>query len=264
LIDPVYSRIDAFLVTGSSNRRHYEDHGVPTGKCFRFPWAIDNERFWRLSREASTERMQRRHSWGVSGDKDVLLFVGRLVEEKRPMDLLLAAQRLDNVHVVLAGGGPLGTGLEAFVRADQAGRCTFLGFVNQAELPAVYGAADLVVLPSSYEPWGLVVNESLACGTPVAASRRVGAAYDLLPENLRFEPGDVDGICQAVEHWRALRDSYGGDLRSWARQSVLAFSFEEDAVGLRQALEWIARDNGRKKDDGWARPGSGVSMTPWA
>jgi glycosyltransferase involved in cell wall biosynthesis len=246
IIGPLYSRIDGFLVTGTSNRLHFEDYGVPAEKFAWCPWAIDNEVFGKKAQQAESARGELRGRWGASDSCDVLLYAGRFAEEKRPMDLLLAAQRLGNVHVVLAGGGPMREQLEAFAAAHLPGRCTLLGFVNQSGLPAVYAASDLLVLPSSYEPWGLVVNESLACGTPVIASSRVGAAYDLIPDQLRFEPGDIDGICRAVGHWRTQREHHGGDLRGWAKEAVSTFNFEQDALGLRQVLDRVVRGRGDK------------------
>ena len=61
-----------------------------------------------------------------------------------------------------------------------ADRVRFLGFVNQSGLPAVYAASDVLVLPSSYEPFGVVVNEAMLCGCAAIASDRVGARFDLV------------------------------------------------------------------------------------
>ena len=72
-------------------------------------------------------------------------------------------------------------------------RVRFLGFVNQSQLPSVYCAADFFVLPSLFEPFGLVVNEAMLCGLPVAVSDSVGARFDLVRpgENgyAYFQPG---------------------------------------------------------------------------
>jgi len=112
-----------------------------------------------------------------------------------------------------------------------ADRVRFLGFVNQSALPAVYKAADLMVLPSEYEPFAFVVNEASCCGCPVAASDRVGATNDLIaPVNPDFvfpcgafprspnyykEPISDPVNCQArgqsslrrMESWSAVRIS---------------------------------------------------------
>ena len=56
----------------------------------------------------------------------------------------------------------------------------FLGFRNQSEMPAFYDLCDLFVLPSHFEPWGLVINEAMNAGKPVIVSDCVGAAPDLV------------------------------------------------------------------------------------
>jgi glycosyltransferase involved in cell wall biosynthesis len=76
-------------------------------------------------------------------------------------------------------------------------RVLFLGFLNQSQLASVYCAADLFVLPSLFEPFGLVVNEAMLCGLPVAVSDRVGARFDLVRPDENgyvFRAGDVEAL----------------------------------------------------------------------
>ena len=81
-----------------------------------------------------------------------------------------------------------------------ADRVRLLGFVNQSELPSVYRSSDVLVLPSEYEPFGVVVNEALLCGCVAAVSDRVGAGGDLIrPDNgFIFPCGDVDRLAQIL------------------------------------------------------------------
>jgi glycosyltransferase involved in cell wall biosynthesis len=86
-------------------------------------------------------------------------------------------------------------------------RVRFLGFVNQSGLPETYTASDILVLPSSYEPFGLVVNEAMLCGCPVVVSDRVGARFDLVrpgETGYIFPCGDVAALAAALSD--ALRD----------------------------------------------------------
>jgi glycosyltransferase involved in cell wall biosynthesis len=167
-----------------------------------------------------------------------------MAPEKDPWTLVEAAARDGALHVVTAGSGPLDEAVARRAAERIPGRYTALGFVNQSGLPSIYACADLAVLPSRFEPWGLVVNEALASGCPVAASERAGAAHDLVPEAYRFRPGDPDDLLRAVTAWRgdapARRDPV-----SWARGRVERFSFAEDARGLREACEALARRRDR-------------------
>jgi glycosyltransferase involved in cell wall biosynthesis len=133
--------------------------------------------------------------------------------------------------LVFAGDGPLRQTL--YQRAFDLGiadRVRFLGFVNQSALPAVYKAADLMVLPSEYEPFAVVVNEASCCGCPVAASDRVGATTDLIaPVNpdFVFPCGDVPALTELLQ--RALSDP-----TELARRG-------QDS--LRRMQSWSAREN---------------------
>src|SRR5439155_16692891 len=104
--------------------------------------------------------------------------------------------------LIFAGEGPLRSQMESEAASlGVASRVRFLGFVNQSQLPAVYASADLMVLPSDYEPFAVVVNEAMCCGCPVIASDHVGAARDLVapvrPEFV-FRTGDTKALAQLL------------------------------------------------------------------
>jgi len=105
-----------------------------------------------------------------------LLYVGRLVEDKNLRRLLRALVGLD-AKLVLCGTGPLEGELRSL--AGQLGvQVEFAGYVAPADLPARFAAADALVLPSVYEPFGVAVREAAAAGLPVVCSRNAGAAGD--------------------------------------------------------------------------------------
>jgi glycosyltransferase involved in cell wall biosynthesis len=105
---------------------------------------------------------------------------------------------LPNARLIFAGEGPLRSSLEAEASAcGVTSRVRFLGFVNQTQLPSTYTACDLLVLPSSYDAFGVVVNEAMLCGCPVAASDHVGAARDLIAHGRTgfvYPCGDLDAL----------------------------------------------------------------------
>jgi glycosyltransferase involved in cell wall biosynthesis len=109
------------------------------------------------------------------------LFVGRLIERKG-IDVLLAAFRgLDRGELWLAGDGPLRSFVERQAKGDP--RIRVLGYADEESLPGLYREADVLLVPSLFEAWGLVVQEGLAHGLPVIATDQVAAADDLI------EPG---------------------------------------------------------------------------
>lgn len=191
-------QFDACLYVGKRNREYLEHYGMPADRLFFSPHCVDNDAFAAAS--ATARQAQ------VAAGRRRVLFVGRLVDDKRPMDLVQAAVRLGaagkGVELVVAGAGPLEGSL---AEAAQAGGvdARFLGFVNQSKLPAVYAEADTIVLPSmARETWGLVVNEAMACGVPAVVSDAVGCGPDLVRPGVTgaVAPlGDVPALAAGID-----------------------------------------------------------------
>jgi glycosyltransferase involved in cell wall biosynthesis len=178
----------------------------------------------------------------------VALFVGKLIPRKRPQDLIQAlAAGARDVVAVLVGAGPMEAALRRQAAAlGVADRVRFAGLVPYDRLPDAYAAADVVAVTSSHEPWGLVVGEAMACGRPVVASDRVGAAGDLIEPGITgftYPCGDAAGLAhllQRVQVDAAAREQLGAAARRrmshWgpgANATALALAVER-AVALRK------------------------------
>jgi glycosyltransferase involved in cell wall biosynthesis len=109
-------------------------------------------------------------------DECVFLYVGRLEREKGP-DVLVRAMHDAPGRLVVVGDGSMRAELE---RAAPAGRVMFAGHAQREELAEWYADADVFVLPSRSDVWGMVLNEAAAAGLPIVASEVAGAAYDLI------------------------------------------------------------------------------------
>lgn len=165
---------------------------VPNGVDPR-PWQV------RADRVAAARRR-----W--AGDGPLLAFSGRLVYEKGVQDLLAALPRLRRRHpglrLVVAGRGPCTDDLQAQARRLRLGRAvTFAGFVPDASLAELVAAADCAVVPSRYEPFGLVALEAAAAGTPVVAAA-AGGLREIVRDRetgLAFPAGDPGGLAAAVD-----------------------------------------------------------------
>jgi len=114
----------------------------------------------------------------------------------------------------------------------------FLGFQGQSTLGSLLALADVFVLPSVHEPWGLVVNEAMSAGCALVLSDQVGCAADLVKpgENgLTYPAGDIDALAAALGQvlgTPGLSDRMGAE----SRRLIAGWSFEEDVAGLRRAL----------------------------
>lgn len=135
----------------------------------------------------------------IEPDQPRFLFVGRLIERKGIEVLLSAFRSVGRGELLLAGDGPLRSFVEAEAKSDP--RIRFLGYANEETLPEVYRQADILVVPSHFEPWGLVVHEGLAYGLPVIATNQVGAAADLIDSGTNgyvFPAGSSEALASAM------------------------------------------------------------------
>ena len=134
-----------------------------------------------------------------------MLFLSKLTAKKRADDLIRAfaviERQFANARLVIAGSGAQAEQLRNLAADLNLERLVFVGFHNQSELPGLYAACDVFVLPSANEPWGLVVNEAMAAGLPVIVSDEVGAAPDLVEgkgTGIVFPCGNVTALAQAL------------------------------------------------------------------
>jgi glycosyltransferase involved in cell wall biosynthesis len=216
------------LPIGELNAAFYERYGnIPH---FRAPYSVDNDRFRAMSDAARPAKAQRLESIGLDPRRPTVIFSGKLTPRKRPLDVVRAIERCrGELNLVLLGDGPLRHELaEAAVQLPV--RC--LGFVNQADLPAWYASGDVLVLPSESEPWGLVVNEGMACGLTPVVSNAVGCAADLVDGIGEIVPvGDIEALAGAL--MRAGRDQ--PDRHHEMQRRLERYAVAETAKGYESA-----------------------------
>ncbi len=150
---------------------------LPADRVTVSPVGVDFARF------SPGDRAAARCACGLDREARLVLYVGRLSPEKGVPHLLealgLARRRIAGLRLVVIGCGPLEGQLRSQVeRLGLAESVRFVGRVPNAELPVWYRAAEVTVMPSLREGFGLVAVESLACGTPIVASR-VGGTTDI-------------------------------------------------------------------------------------
>ena len=181
----LFKQFSAFLSIGTLNAELYRHFGVPDEAIFLAPYCVDNDFFSERAAAQTVNARQLRRDLGIRDDDTVFLFTAKFIDRKRPLDLIAAAtkNRVDSrSHVILVGDGALMDACRNEIAANKLTNVHLVGFKNQTELPAFYAAADVLVLPSEYETWGLVVNEAMACGLPCIVSDTCGAAEDMILE----------------------------------------------------------------------------------
>jgi glycosyltransferase involved in cell wall biosynthesis len=140
----------------------------------------------------------------------VFLFCGQMIARKG-LDHLLAAfadiaGRYPGASLLLAGREAELPGLLAALPEAVRARIEYAGFQPPEELPRLFARADVFILPSRHDGWGVVVNQALGAGLPVICSDAVGAGHDLVEpgvNGLRFPAGDVPALTRCMEHFAA-------------------------------------------------------------
>lgn len=200
ILGRLFSRVSAFLAIGRQNQFFYENYGIPRERIFSVPYAVDNSFFMAQAGRLISQRAALRREYGIDAELPVVLFTGKLISKKRPLDLIRAFADLQThtpCSLALVGDGELRRDLESYVATRDIPRVHFLGFRNQSEIGKLYALADVFVLPSSSEPWGLSVNEAMCFGLPIIVSDQVGSGFDLV------KPG-VNGYAYPVRNVAAL------------------------------------------------------------
>lgn len=235
---------DRVISSTTNDRRQLIDgYGVDPRKIGVVPCGVDLDLFRPLNKTAVRRKL------GLDLGAPTVLFVGRF-DPVKGIDRLLAAishlRHIPDLQLLIAGGDGRRTAEHRRLR-EQARqlnigrRVRFVGRIDQAELPPYYNAADLLVLPSHYESFGLVTLEALACGTPVVATP-VGAAPEILQPGLTgltVEDGSPGRLARGIETvlYRLDRGSLSpGKIRSSVRPYRWATIAESVLDQYRQVL----------------------------
>jgi glycosyltransferase involved in cell wall biosynthesis len=234
------SGCDSFVVPGIASREYLQSLGAARENIVTAPNAVDNAWFRKQVENARTRPSDFRMRHGLPNK--FLLFVGRLIREKGIVDLLEAYAKLDretrsNVGLVFAGNGPCRRALEREARKIDSNGICFPGFAQREDLAGLYALAEALILPTHSDPWGLVVNEAMACGLPIIVTNVAGCTADLVEDSWNgyvVPARDSQRLSAAIAS--LLRDS---DLRQQmgnrSSERILNYSPEACAQGLAAA-----------------------------
>lgn len=247
LLQTVFERISAFASIGTLNREFYRKQGVPDDQLFNAPYSVDNDYFQsRAAALPSTSDL--RESEGLPPETPVVLFVGKLIERKRPgvlLEAFVSATTDGEATLLFVGDGAQRDALASMIETrNRDDDIHLMGFKNQSELPRYYKLADLFVLPSAQENWGLVVNEAMNFGLPIITSNAVGAAADLVDEqNGGTVPVDnVDALrtvlTQLIDD-ESLRTAMG----ETSKNRIDQWGIEETTSGIVDAVKYVTESS---------------------
>ena len=218
---------DAAFLGGSRHREYLVGLGMPEEWIWEPYDVVDNDYFSAMATAVRANPKQWREQLGLP-DR-YFLYVGRCSPEKNLRGLLQAYHRYrmkqpEGWQLVLVGDGPQRAELKDWARASGIGDVRWCGFQQIDELPTYYALSGCFILPSTSEPWGLVVNEAMACGLPVLVSSRCGCTPELVhkEENgFTFDPYDTMAMAELLEQMAAL-DEPRRELMGAASQKIVS------------------------------------------
>ena len=217
---------DWAICGGGAHRRYLRVLGFPADRVADFYDVVDNDFFRR--RAAAIQKQPRSSTLPA----DYFLYVGRLAPEKN-VEMLLKSW-LDyrtsggTWSLVLVGDGSSMADLRSNAAASPfASDVHFAGLRTSTELPEFYALASCFVLPSSREPWGLVVNEAMASGLPVLVSSSCGCAENLIDagrNGFTFSPSDQPHLSSLLWHIEAMDPVRRSEMGNCSRQLIQRYS----------------------------------------
>jgi glycosyltransferase involved in cell wall biosynthesis len=229
----------SWIAYGTRARDYLVQLGAAPERVFIAYNTVDVDWFRARADELRNRRSELRRELGLA-DRPVVLYVGQLIARKGVRDLLIAfetlAPRCDGMQLVLVGYGPLEHELRERVLRGQLERVHFAGHVPIPDLPRYYAAADVLVLPSHEEVWGLVLNEAAASGLPLVATNVVGASPDLIEPGVNgfsVPPGRPDCLAHAIGRVFERTKEMGNA----SRQMILSRNYMQNVEAIVQAVE---------------------------
>ncbi len=235
------SQVDGVMVNGRSGADYIRSLGVPDRLISMLPYATDVERFGPVQRLSATDNTLR------------LLYVGRLIELKglepwiEALGRALANYPDRRVRLTLVGDGDRRAAIEALGRPRNL-ELVLTGGIPYAELPRAYADADVLVMPSLGDTWGLVVNEGMAAGLPVIASVQTQGAVEMVRDGVEgwlFSVEDKAGIDAAINRLLGATTRELATMSEAARRAALALSPSAVADSLLAACRKALAERGK-------------------
>jgi len=244
LVRFIVKHSDACIATGKRARDYFIYLGADERKIFTANLTVDVDHFRRVGRLAKKDKCRMKQSLGIKTEK-VILYVGRLTERKGVRHLVEAYRQLRkdyrDVSLLILGYGYQEQGLKELCRSQSIPDVYFVDHVETDKMPRFYGIADLFVLPSRRDTWGLVLNEAMACGLPVITTRKVGASEDLVREGVN---GYIVAEEKPAEMYAAMKrmvvdSSLCHRMGQESSRIIQRFSIDNEANGFLSAIEYV-------------------------
>lgn len=197
----IIRRANGFFCYGSLAADYMLKLGAKPEQILMRKNAVNNEKITQIHDETNVDELKK--AYAIKTDKN-FIYIGRLMEIKNTVRLLEAFRQLNTAEwgLILVGEGKDKDRILKFIKDYELQNVHFIPAQPWQEVPRFMALAQVLVLPSYSEPWGLVVNEAMACGKAVIVSDKCGSAPDLVKQNTNgftFDPFDVNQLKNSME-----------------------------------------------------------------
>lgn len=192
----------AWLGTGKVTTEYLRYYGADEKKIITYPFTSIYDRDILPVPDSIAVKRQFRNQLKMYEDK-IVLSVGQLIYRKGIDVLIKAASKLNNTGIYIIGGTPSDEYVE-LKRKYNANNIHFISFKNKNELSKYYRAADVFVLPTREDIWGLVINEAMSYGIPVVTTNKCVAGMEMIEQGVTgsiVEVENVNQLVEAVRYW---------------------------------------------------------------
>lgn len=236
---------NAYFANGTAAKKSLMRFGIAEEKIFNQYLTVDVNYFLENEKASKERRLLTRKRYCISEDAVVVTYVGRLVRHKGIRDLIHATENLVenknyNVISLIVGEGEQ-RGSLVLEAKNLKGHVVFTGHILLSELCLCYYASDIFVLPTYYDPWGLAINEAMACALPVITTNAAGASLDLIKSNgYVIRPGDVRSLSSSIEALMdtKLRKTFGEE----SRRIISKWTYKESLESFKNMLRCLTSE----------------------
>ncbi len=235
----LFPLIDKFIFIGTESKAFFKFYGVPDSKLIFAPYSVDNEFFNKQFLKYKNSKTELKKQFSLLENYKVILFIGKFIPVKDPLLLLQTYQKLnnENVYLIMVGEGALRREMEDYIAKYTLRNVILTGFINQSEISKYYAIADMLVVSSESETWGLAINEAMNFGLPILASDRVASAKDLIKEGINgslFSYGDAVALAEKISYY-LLNPELTNKAKSYSLQRINDYSVFKIAENLYEA-----------------------------
>lgn len=236
----LFKFVDRFLYIGKENHALYLYYNVPKDKLIYTPYAVNNDYFKDAWEQHRNNLPYIKERLGLPLDKKVILFSGKFIEKKRPLDIIEAFRCLHtkDAILVMVGEGTLRPQIENYIERHNIKNIYLTGFINQSLIPEYYAVADIFVMCSGLgETWGLAVNEAMNFAKPIIVSSTCGCSLDLVTHEENgfiFQEGDIMALSYYIDY-TLQNESFKKKAGKKSQALIKQYSYEVSINNLAEA-----------------------------